>query len=219
MKSLPDRSHREELANCITHAIMIPVGIAITSYLVYCRWEFDDPIGKFGLIIFGITFSLMMLNSSVYHYASDLFWKRFFRYIDHFSIFIQITGAFTPCVLLCAKNIYGYGILAYLVTFTIIGIISKYFFFDKVFGGFVYLTMGWSTILIYQKIKSYFATQELLWFLYAGICYSIGAAFYALQKSREFMHTVFHLFTDIGALCHFYCLYMMNIRTMQEVPI
>lgn len=214
MKSLPDRSRGEEISNSITHGIMVPFGIYTGYCLAKARWNIADPIGMFSIIAYSFSLTFLMLNSCIYHGLDNPKWKRFFRYLDHISIYVQITGSFTPCMLLSCRNWYGYGIVIYLFTLSIIGSIIKIFFFDKIFGAIFYLTMAYSTLAIYNKVRIYFHQEEMAWLIKCAIVYTVGCVFYALQKKVPYFHTIFHLFVNVGAYYHYKAIQIMNNRSI-----
>ncbi len=41
--------------------------------------------------------------------------------------------------------------------------------------------------------------------LLGGIAYTVGSILYGLGKRRKWMHSVFHIFVDLGALLQFFC--------------
>ena len=41
--------------------------------------------------------------------------------------------------------------------------------------------------------------------LLGGIAYAVGSVLYGLGKRRKWMHSVFHIFVDLGALLQFFC--------------
>ena len=46
----------------------------------------------------------------------------------------------------------------------------------------------------------------MLWLLYGGIAYTLGAALYGLGKKRRYLHAVFHVFVDLGCVLHAVCI-------------
>ena len=45
----------------------------------------------------------------------------------------------------------------------------------------------------------------ILLLLLGGIAYTVGSVLYGLGKRRKWMHSVFHIFVDLGALLQFFC--------------
>ena len=46
---------------------------------------------------------------------------------------------------------------------------------------------------------------SILLLLLGGIAYTVGSILYGLGKRRKWMHSVFHIFVDLGALLQFFC--------------
>ena len=162
-----------------------------------------------GCIIYGICMIFLFVNSTIYHGSSNPKIKYFLRYLDHCTIYFQIAGTYTPILLTVMRKFIGYGLLAYAWTFAAIGIYTKIMYFDKTFGTYIYLAMGWSICFFLPAVKKVLTKKELLWLFYGGVSYTIGCVFFALQKYRPFMHTIFHLFVSGGALSHFRCIYLL----------
>ena len=41
--------------------------------------------------------------------------------------------------------------------------------------------------------------------LLGGIAYTVGSVLYGLGKRKKWMHSIFHIFVDLGALLQFFC--------------
>ena len=76
-----------------------------------------------------------------------------------------------------------------------------------------YIFMGWSIVAVWKKTCEALGTGGMALLLAGGIAYTVGALLYIIGKKRNFryMHSVFHLFVDLGSLLHFLCilLYVM----------
>ena len=162
-----------------------------------------------GCIIYGICMTFLFVNSTVYHGSTNPKVKYILRYLDHCTIYFQIAGTYTPILLTVMRKAIGYGLIIYAWTFVVIGVITKILFFDRTFGTFIYLAMGWSICFFYPAVKKAMTKQEILWLFLGGLSYTIGCGFFALQKYHSFMHTIFHLFVSGGALGHFRCIYLL----------
>ena len=72
-----------------------------------------------------------------------------------------------------------------------------------VFSMVCYIGMGWAVIPFYRQVLEVLTMPGFLLLLSGGIAYTIGSILYGLGKKRKWMHSVFHLFVNLGALLQF----------------
>jgi hemolysin III len=86
----------------------------------------------------------------------------------------------------------------------IVGIVIKLAFpgrFDRLAVG-LYLAMGWSGMMLYDKVVAALPTMALGFMVAGGVLYSLGVIFHAWQRLR-FQNVIWHCFVLLGAACHF----------------
>ncbi len=66
----------------------------------------------------------------------------------------------------------------------------------------MYLVMGWVGVLFLPRIIFDTSLAFMLFILFGGIAYTIGAWFYA-QKDRPYFHMIWHFFIVIASVFHF----------------
>ncbi|MEM6643748.1 MAG: hemolysin III family protein [Bacteroidota bacterium] len=126
------------------------------------------------------------------------------RILDHSAIFILIAGTYTPVCLVSLWDSWGQLLLIVIWTIALLGIIAKIFLtgkYDRA-STILYVAMGWIAIAIVKPLFDSLSSDALLWLLYGGICYTLGAVLYSFQKIK-FNHSIFHLFVLGGSYCHF----------------
>ena len=158
-------------------------------------YEAHGFLSSIGVSIFVISLFLMFLSSTIYHsmaYGSTH--KYVLRIIDHSMIYVAIAGSYTPVVLTLMNNWFGYLIIAIQWGTTIFGILYKIFAkkVNEKFSLILYLIMGWLVVAILPAIIS--QTNPMFWCLMVsgGLCYTVGAGFYA--KKKPYFHMIWHLF-------------------------
>ena len=169
MKLSKKLSFGEEIANSVTHAI--------------------------GALLMLILLPISAVYSFEQHGLSyDSPQKYVLRIIDHSMIYIAIAGSYTPVVLTLMNNWMGYSIILIQWGTTIFGILYKIFAkkVNEKFSLALYLIMGWLVIFIIPQIVS--QTNPIFWglMLMGGLCYTVGAGFYA--KKKPYFHMIWHLF-------------------------
>lgn len=155
------------------------------------------------IVIYGFSFVVLFLASTLYHAVTNVKLKRRFRVLDHISIYLLIAGTYTPVALINLEASNGWLIFYIVWAFAGIGTILKLFFTGKfeVISLLLYLAMGWLIILDFQNLldnTSNLGTQLL--FL-GGAFYTLGIVFYALKKI-PYNHFIWHLFVLGGAISH-----------------
>lgn len=213
MESLPEWAPGEELLNSLTHGMMIPVVIYLTSKLIKQQMMAKDKVAVFGVAVYGVTIFAMFFNSTIYHGATYQPLKRILRYLDHCTIFIHIAGSYTPFILYALRDKGGIALLVFVWAAAVVGIISKIFFFDLIEGTYIYLAMGWSIVFRLRELIKAIEKEHFLWILAGGIAYSAGCIFFELDYRYDFVHCVFHLFINVANLCHFKAIYMLGEKS------
>lgn len=190
----------EEVANSVTHAVgslAMLVLLPITAIHAYHAYNIKAAVG---MSIFVISLFLMFLSSAIYHAMSyGSLHKHVLRIIDHSMIYIAIAGSYTPIALSLMTGWMSYLIIILQWGITLFGILYKIFAktINEKFSLLLYLIMGWLIIFITPTIIN--NTDLLFWSLIVagGICYSIGAIFYA--KKKPYYHMIWHLFILVAS--------------------
>jgi hemolysin III len=86
----------EEIANAITHGTGVGLSIAALVILVVFAAKQSDAWKVVSFSIYGATMITLYLASTLYHSFPQPNLKRFFRILDHSSIFLLIAGTYTP---------------------------------------------------------------------------------------------------------------------------
>ncbi len=202
---LPGYTRGEEIANMTTHIIGGGLGVVILALCVITSALKGDIWGIIGGAVYGFSMIAVYTVSSVYHGLKPCFAKKVMQVIDHCTIYFLIAGTYTP-ILLCAMRP-EYPQIAWIVfasewllaglgaVFTAIDH-NKYKKLSMVF----YILMGWFIVLCFKQTIEVLTFSGMLWILFGGISYTIGAVLYGIGKKKPIFHTVFHVFVVIGTL-------------------
>ncbi len=166
-----------------------------------------------GIYIFGLLFLFGI--SSIYHIPH---WepqpRAFMKRMDHSAIFILIAGTFTPLCLLALPHESGKQLLVIIWIAAALGVLQSIFWVKapKWVTAILYVFMGWFALPYLGELKDSLGADKVLFLVAGGVIYTVGAVFYAIKKPRLNpaifgYHELFHLFTVIGALCHFIAIY------------
>jgi hemolysin III len=195
----------EELAHSITHGIGVLLGIAILVLLVVFSSYRKGAWEVVSCAIYGSTFILLYLGSTLYHSVRNPRAKRRLKMIDHSAIYLLIAGTYTPFALVPLRGALGWSIFGAIWGSAIIGIVFKVFFTGrfKAVSLISYLFMGWFCVIAIKPLYRELTTTGFVFLAAGGLCYTVGAVFYA-WNSLKWSHAIWHLFVLAGSLCHFF---------------
>ncbi|MGL4982630.1 MAG: PAQR family membrane homeostasis protein TrhA [Treponemataceae bacterium] len=212
-ETLPKRyTIGEEICNSITHGI--GAGLAIAGLVVLLVHAFSNaPLADRGFYmtsyaIYGSSLVILYLMSTLYHALTPYGAKKVFSVFDHNSIYLLISGTYTPFCLTTLRSTSGWLIFGIIWGLTIIGITfySIYGNRIRIISVVTYLLMGWIIIFPYGTMKQNLPPVSITFLLIGGAFYTIGVIFYALKKIK-WMHCIWHLFTIAGSIFHYFSIY------------
>ena len=210
-RKLPNYTKGEEITNMISHILGGALGIVALVLCVVISALHHNPWGVVGSAIYGASLILLYVTSSVYHGLRPNMGKKVFQVLDHCTIYFLIGGTYTP-ILFCsilpvspawAWIIFGivWGLAAMAAVFTAIDL-KKYSKLSMI----CYIGMGWSILLAAKTAIEAIPLPGLLWLLFGGISYTVGAVFYGFGKKYRYVHSVFHFFVLLGSIMQFICI-------------
>ncbi len=205
---LPDYTKGEELFNTLSHSAGAVFGIVALVTCLNASISKQNLWGIVGSIIYGTSLILLYTMSSVYHGLPKGMAKKVLQVIDHCTIYLLIAGTYTP-VMLCSVRpvspgwawtilvlVWGCALVA--ATFTAIDL-KKY----EKFSMACYIGMGWCVVLAIKPTLQAVPFEGILWLLFGGISYTVGAVLYGLGKKHRYMHSIFHLFVLAGSVLQY----------------
>ena len=204
---LPSYSRGEEIFNMVSHIVGGGLGvIALVLCVVFSALK-GDTFALVTSIIYGFSLIALYTMSSIYHGLYPNTAKKVMQVIDHCTIYMLIAGTYTPILLVKVREIapltawvlfafiWSLAILA--ATLTAIDL-KKY----NKFSFICYIGMGWAAIFALPQTVRALTLTGFLWILAGGIFYTLGAVFFGVGKKIKYMHSVFHLLTVLGSICH-----------------
>lgn len=208
---LPRYSLGEEIFSSVSHgasALLAVAGLALL--LVFCR---KDPLTVSSVCVFGATMITLYTVSAIYHGLGLGLSraKRFFRSLDHCTIFLLIAGTYTPITLVCLGGVQGWVMLGVVWAAAVLGIILNAVSVErfKIFSMVCYLAMGWVVVFAMGTLRQNAGPVGFGCLLAGGLLYTLGAVLYGLGKKAPYVHSVFHLFVLAGSVLHTICIYLV----------
>ena len=200
-----DLPNMEDMANGITHAIGVGGSLAGLALLASISGQTGDPWKIVSVCVYGATLVLLFTASTLYHSARSASRRRSLRMLDHAAINLLIAGTYTPFLLVNLRGPWGwslFGTIWFLAFANIaLGLLSASK--KKTLRTILYLAMGWIVAIAMPPLAHSISTTGLALLIVGGIVYSLGTAFYALDKRIAYGHMVWHLFVLTGSICHF----------------
>lgn len=212
-RQLPNYSTGEEIMNTVTHIVGGAMGVAALTMCVMLAAQNRNIYGVIGSSIYGFCMIALYSVSSVYHGLRPGMGKKVMQVIDHCTIYFLICGTYTVIALSAIRPIYpklgwlllGFEWIMAIIATVLTAIDLKQY---RVFSMICYIGMGWA-IIPFAKVVVQVLTKPGFYLLLAGgIAYTVGAVLYGIGSKKKWMHSVFHIFVDIGSLLQFLCVAM-----------
>ena len=199
-----DQTKGEEIANSVSHGIAALIsfaGIFIPAFI--CHRNGKGLLATWSSVIFCLSFTLLYLNSCLFHAITNVKAKKVLQILDHCMIYIMIAGSYTPVCLCIIKGFCGYFILTINYLCMVVGIIINLIDMHKFYrlSQILYMVSGWILLIGAVPVFRALPLKGLLILLAGGIFYTLGIIFYNL-KDKRYMHFVFHLFVMAGSVWH-----------------
>lgn len=205
MSESPVQSYsvEEEIANALSHGLGTAAAIVATTLMLVKGMPVLSGPELAGVAVYGGSLILLFLASTLYHSITHLPAKAVLKRMDHCAIYLLIAGTYTPLLMITLHSRMAEMMLFVIWGLALAGVAFKIFFIHrfKRLSLITYLLMGWlSMVLIYELWQE--LARPGFWLLLAGgLCFTIGAAFYAAKQYR-YTHAIWHVFVTAGAACH-----------------
>lgn len=211
-RTLPKYTKGEEIFNMTSHIVGASLGIIATISCIIVAVLHKNVYGIISSIVYGISLIVLYTMSSIYHGLSPrITGKKVMQVLDHCTIFLLISGSYTPFILCMFRNynpILGWTMFALIWGAAILGIVlnaidlKRY----KIFSMICYITMGWAIIFRVDLLPKLLNTNGIILLVAGGIAYTIGAVLYGVGVKHKYMHSIFHLFILLGSILQFFCI-------------
>lgn len=195
----------EEIFNAVSHGAGGLLSIAGTVVLIVLCAVHSDAWAVVSACIYGASLIILYTMSTLYHAITNERAKRFFRIMDHNTIFFLIAGTYTPFTLVNLKGKVGWILFGVVWAAAAIGIALNSIDLERFRKPSVicYVMMGWVVIFAIKPLREALPDISFVLLLVGGILYTAGIIFYAVKKLKYF-HSVWHLFAVAGSVLHYF---------------
>src|SRR6202045_1209775 len=194
----------ELIADGVVHGIGVFCGLVAATVLVVLAAVYATPFEVAGVSVYVAGLLAMLVLSATYNLWPVSRAKWVLRRFDHSAIYVLIAATYTPLITQMKDSIFAIALLIGVWCVAIVGIVIKLVFpgrFDRLAVG-LYLAMGWSGFLVYDKGVGSLPPLTLWFIALGGLLYSFGVIFPAWQRPR-FQNAIWHAFVLLGAACHY----------------
>jgi hemolysin III len=211
-----DYSPREEFLHAATHGIGALFSV-FALIILSLKAHLVSTSALIAVIIYAVSMLMMFGFSTLYHSLPGSRFQPMLKMLDHSAIYFKIAGTYTPFALITLPTLTGVWVMIGIWGAAIFGTVFKVTAFIRKTGKKfsplslgVYLAMGWASVFMIGELIDYLQDGGIEWLIAGGLCYTVGAIFYALKK-LPYTHTIWHLFVMAGAGCHFVTIYYFVI--------
>ena len=197
----------EEIFNSISHGVGGGLSIAGTAVLIVIAAIHSDAWGVVSSCIFGASLIILYTMSTLYHAITNPTAKKFFRIMDHNTIFFLIAGTYTPITLVSLRGALGWVIFGIIWGVTVIGIVFNSINLErfKKASLICYIVMGLAILLVMKQMIEAVPARSIVYLCIGGGFYLVGVIFY-VKKSIRYFHSIWHLFTIGGSIFHYFAI-------------
>ena len=198
----------EERLNIASHAMGLVLSLLGLILLLLRAIPYGNALNTASVAIYGASMIALYAASTAYHSSTKPDIRRRLRVVDHASIYVLISGTYTPFMLITLKGAIGWTLFAITWGMALTGITLKLFFTGRfnLLSTLMYVFMGWLIIFAIKPMIAAMPPGGMTWLVAGGLAYTFGALLYAI-KSIPYNHAIFHLFVLAGSICHFIAVY------------
>ena len=198
----------EELFNSISHGAGAGLSIAGTVVLIVSCAIYADAWSVVSSCIYGASLIILYTMSTLYHAITNVRAKKFFRIMDHNTIYFLIAGTYTPFVLVPLRGGLGWTIFGIIWGVTALGIVFNSINLEKfkLISLISYIIMGCAILFAFKPLLDNTSKISIIYLLIGGAFYLIGVVFYVLKKYK-YMHSIWHLFVVGGSIFHYFSIF------------
>ncbi len=200
---------KEEAWNMYTHLIGI-LFTFIAFPVLFLSADLSSTVKIAALIIYGLSFLNLFVASTTYHATIEDRKKRFWRKIDHISIYFMIAGSYVPYMMEYIDFRVALIFMIIMYGLVLIGSILKIWFTGKFefVSLLLYVFLGWMIVFLGRSFYSNAPSVVLLMVVLGGLMYMSGIYFY-VRDYKKYYHAVWHVFVLLGSIFHFIGVYLM----------
>jgi hemolysin III len=194
----------ELIADGVVHIVGVCFGLIAATVLIVLTALYASALDIVAVSVYVAGLLAMLVLSATYNLWPVSRAKWVLRRFDHSAIYLLIAATYTPFIMEVKDSIFAMALLAGVWCVAIAGIVLKLVLpgrFDRISVG-LYLAMGWSGLMLYDRVVAALPALALWLVVAGGVLYSFGVIFHA-WRSLRFQNAIWHCFVLLGAACHY----------------
>jgi hemolysin III len=194
----------ELIADGVVHGIGVCFGLIAATVLIVLTAVYATALDVAVVSVYVVGLLAMLVLSATYNLWPVSRAKWMLRRFDHSAIYLLIAATYTPFIMELKESMFAIALLVGVWCVAIVGIVLKLIWagrFDRLSVG-LYLAMGWSGLMLYDRVVAALPTMALGFVVAGGALYTLGVIFHAWQRLR-FQNAIWHCFVLLGAACHY----------------
>jgi hemolysin III len=194
----------EIIADGVVHGVGVFFGLVAATVLIVLTVIYASALDIVVVSVYVAGLLTMLVLSATYNLWPVSRAKWVLRRFDHSAIYLLIAATYTPFIMEVKDSIFAMALLAGVWCVAIAGIVLKLVLpgrFDRISVG-LYLAMGWSGLMLYDRVVAALPALALWLVVAGGVLYSFGVIFHAWRRLR-FQNAIWHCFVLLGAACHY----------------
>lgn len=193
-----------EKFNAWSHLIGALLALAGGVALVVLAAQGGDPWKLVSVSIYAATLVLLYGISTLYHSLRGRA-KRFFRKLDHQSIYLLIAGTYTPFCLVTLRGAWGWSLFGSVWGLALLGMLQEFRPRSeaRILSMVIYIVMGWAVLAAVVPLLHALGVAGFAWLAAGGMSYTVGIVFYVFDGKFRHWHGIWHLFVVAGSAMHF----------------
>ncbi len=194
----------EIIADGVVHGVGVFFGLVAATVLIVLTAIYASALDIVVVSVYVAGLLTMLVLSATYNLWPVSRAKWVLRRFDHSAIYLLIAATYTPFIMEVKDSIFAMALLAGVWCVAIAGIVLKLVLpgrFDRISVG-LYLAMGWSGLMLYDRVVAALPALALWLVVAGGVLYSFGVIFHA-WRSLRFQNAIWHCFVLLGAACHY----------------
>ncbi|MHA6298979.1 PAQR family membrane homeostasis protein TrhA [Devosia sp. CAU 1758] len=196
-------SKAELVADAAIHILGLVVAVGAGSILLTFALLHTAPEAFPALIVYVATLIVVLGVSLAFNIWPVSPIKHHLARLDQAAIFLFIAGSYTPFLAVLGGTSAGIIMMSFVWGTSLVGVALKLIVPQR-FGRvaiILYLAIGWSGILVFQKLGQALPPSTLWLLLAGGVTYSAGIVFHLWEKLK-FQNALWHVFVVAGASLH-----------------
>lgn len=201
---IPNYTKGEECFNTLSHEAGVYLSVAGFYFLLLKAVLYGTSMRAFiGAAVYGISMICLFICSSLYHGAAVGNGKKLLRVLDHSTVFVAVSGTYTPYLLTVvypAAPGEAKELLFRIWCVTALGVMLNFMAMERLkhllYAGCVALGTGMmAKIVIYSAL---FYSECIKLSLFAGFFMCVGVIMYSIGSRHRWFHSAFHIFVLVS---------------------